>query len=42
MNATETFTAGRDLIELAGLFMVVLPLMAFGAIALSLYFKHKS
>ena len=39
MNAKEVFESGRDLIELAGLFMVILPIFTMCAITLALYFK---
>jgi len=41
MNATETFESARSVIELAGLFMVLLPVIAFTGMAVATYYKKK-
>lgn len=42
MSSTVVFSNARELIELTGLFMLVLPILSFSAISLALYFKRKN
>ena len=42
MNATQTFTEARELIELAGLFMMILPMFMMSVLALATYYKKKN
>lgn len=41
MNASDIFKNSRTVIELAGLFMVLLPMLSLGAMALAVYYKKK-
>ena len=41
MSATVEFESAITIIELAGLFMVLLPMLCLGAMAIAHYYKKK-